>query len=250
MKKFRVLILTMLFILSMLMVASCDKGHTHDYQQGNILVEPLCDREGEQVYYCSCGVDKIEKIPALGHDKIYIAYKEPTCVAPGQAEGTYCSRCNTFFGGEVLEQLEHNYKEEVIEPTYDSPGLIRFTCEYCGDIKESTNGEQLEHTYSDSFSYNEHKHWNACLDQGYENLRKDEEDHTYEVSFVLPTYEEKGYSIYSCVACDYSYITDEVDKLEHTYSNELTYDEQKHWYYCTDEGYEDIKKDVEYPSNS
>lgn len=36
---------------------------------------------------------------------------------------------------------------------------------------------QLAHTFDDKWSHNEYTHWHACLDEGYENLKGDEEEH-------------------------------------------------------------------------
>ena len=107
------------------------------------------------------------------------------------------------------------------------------------DITTSTH----EHTYSSLYEYDDTYHWHPST-CGHD-VKGNEEKHTFTSVVTEPTYEEGGYTTYTCSVCGYSYVGDETNKLEHNYSNEWTYDELSHWHACTDEGYEHLRKDEE-----
>lgn len=110
-------------------------------------------------------------------------------------------------------------------------------------VKRSENNisSQIVHTYSDEWSYNEKNHWHACIDPGYESLKSDETSHSFVSTLVAPTYDEEGYTLYTCRVCNYSYKGNYVSILVHNYSGTFEYDENYHWRRCTDSGYEDLK---------
>ena len=137
----------------------------------------------------------------------------------------------------------HNFTSTVTDPTYEEGGYTTYTCSTCGYSYVDNETDKLEHNYSSSWSYDENYHWHACTDEGYEDLKKDESSHNFTSIVTDPTYEEGGYTTYKCSECGYSYVDNETDKLEHNYSSSWSYDENYHWHACTDEGYEDLKKD-------
>ena len=100
-----------------------------------------------------------------------------------------------------------------------------------------------EHTWSDGWSSDATNHWHACTDEGYEDLKKDEANHSFVDVVTPPTYEAGGHTTHTCSVCNYSYVDSETEKLVHHYSSEWSKDETNHWHACTDEGYEDLKKD-------
>ena len=138
---------------------------------------------------------------------------------------------------------KHTFISSITEPTYESGGYTTYTCSTCGYSYIDDETDALTHHYSNEWTYDSSAHWHACTDEGYENLKKDEDSHTFTTSVTDPTYESGGYTTYTCSTCGYSYIDDEIDKLTHNYSNEWSYDSSTHWHACTDEGYEDFKKD-------
>lgn len=140
-------------------------------------------------------------------------------------------------------KVEHNFKEKVTAPTYEEKGYTIYTCEDCGYSYVSDETNVLEHNYSSVLTYNDTHHWYSCIDEGYEHLKKDEQPHKYKTKVTQPTYENKGYTTYTCESCNYSYKSNETDVLKHNYSTVLSYNETHHWYGCTDKGYEHLKKD-------
>ena len=140
---------------------------------------------------------------------------------------------------------KHSFISSITEPTYESGGYTTYTCSTCGYSYIDNETDALTHHYSNEWTYDSSAHWHACIDYGYENLRKDESNHTFTTLVTEPTYESGGYTTYTCSTCGYSYTDDETDALTHHYSNEWTYNSSTHWHACTDEGYEDLKKDEE-----
>lgn len=76
------------------------KGHT--YGETVVIEEASCLRDGKQESVCvDCGETVTEKIPALGHDRVYEPAIEATCETPGRTGRVVCDRC-----GMVLEEGE------------------------------------------------------------------------------------------------------------------------------------------------
>ena len=144
---------------------------------------------------------------------------------------------------EAEEKIKHNFEITVYEPTFEEEGYTLNSCTDCDYSFIDNKKDKLEHNYSKTLSYDEHNHWYQCTDEGYEHLKKDEKPHDFDKKVTNPTFESGGYTTYSCKYCEYSYISDKTNKLEHNYSTTLSYDEHSHWYQCTDKGYEHLKKD-------
>lgn len=103
------------------------------------------------------------------------------------------------------------------EATETSKGRKERICRICGYV-DSEEIEELEHThtYATTYSFNENYHWHnsTC---GHD-LKEDYETHDYELSVVSPTYEEGGYTLYTCRKCNYSYKDNYTSPLEKTYT--------------------------------
>ncbi len=143
------------------------------------------------------------------------------------------------------EKEKHTYASSITNPTYDEGGYTTHTCTVCGYSYTDSNTDKLEHHYSAEWSKDSDYHWHACDDKGYEGLKMDESEHTYESSVTEPTYESQGYTTHTCTVCGYSYKDSYTDKLSHGYSLEWSYDSKVHWRQCTDGGYENLKIDEE-----
>ena len=108
---------------------------------------------------------------------------------------------------------EHTFTSVTIDSTNESGGYTTYTCSVCGYSYIDDETSQLEHNYSSKWSHDEDSHWHACIDEGYEHLRADEENHSYVTSVTDPTYKDGGYTTYTCSVCGYSYIDDETSPL-------------------------------------
>ena len=108
---------------------------------------------------------------------------------------------------------KHTFTSTITDPTYEQGGYTTYTCSTCGYSYVDDETDKLEHNYSSSWSYDEDSHWHACTDKGYEHLKKDESSHSFTSVVTDPTYEQGGYTTYTCSTCGYSYIDNETDAL-------------------------------------
>ncbi len=99
-------------------VFDCANG-IHDWQEGAVLTDPLCESEGEREYICSiCFDGKTEPVPALGHDVVPHEGKKPTYTTPGYEPYETCKRCdeyNTYTPIPALGEAEISDFDEFIE---------------------------------------------------------------------------------------------------------------------------------------
>ena len=83
------------------------KGHT--YGETVVIEEASCLRNGKQESVCKdCGETVTEKIPALGHDRVYEPAIEATCETSGRTGRVVCDRCGMVLEeGETIPPLGH-----------------------------------------------------------------------------------------------------------------------------------------------
>ena len=83
------------------------KGHT--YGETVVIEEASCLRDGKQESVCvDCGETVTEKIPALGHDRVYEPAIEATCETSGRTGRVVCDRCGMVLEeGETIPPLGH-----------------------------------------------------------------------------------------------------------------------------------------------
>ncbi len=148
------------------------------------------------------------------------------------------------YGDLRKDQAEHTWVDKVItEPTYEEPGLGKKVCSVCGYTDGTTYSiAKLEHHFdTDKWEFNEDTHWRPCTDEGYEDLRGNEAEHTLVEHIVSEaTYEAEGSAYKECSVCGYKSDEYALPKLEHRYAEEWATNETNHWHACTDEGYEDL----------
>ena len=154
----------------------------------------------------------------------------------------YASTCGH---DDTVNKVSHSFDKEVIPSTFEEKGYTKYTCKECGFSYNDDETDVLKHNFSSKLSYDEQTHWYSCTDKGYEHLKKDEAPHDFKSTVTKPTFEEKGYTTYSCKSCEYSYKANETDVLKHNYSTTYSYNETHHWFACTDKGYENLKKGEE-----
>ena len=75
----------------------------------------------------------------------------------------------------------------------------------------TTTTSNHEHTYSSSYEYDDTYHWHPST-CGHD-VRSGEEKHTFTSTITDPTYEQGGYTTYTCPTCGYSYIDNETNAL-------------------------------------
>lgn len=230
-----------------------------------------------------CPYVQTAEIPATPHDHIpddpvIENNVDPTCTTPGSYdEVVYCLLCEQELsrrtitvnatGHQHTEQREGDKKEA----TCTEDGYVTILT-YCLDCKQivSENKQTIEatgHEYGDmdfvsaaSLEGLDDDEFISCTDDyslyGYFYCKKCGEllfdgykdfppaGHKYEViDSGSATYEAAGYIKYKCSRCGDIYTEQTDPKLEHHYSEEWTTNSIYHYHACTDEGYEDLKKD-------
>lgn len=145
---------------------------------------------------------------------------------------------------EIKDKEDHDFEKEVVSDASTLEKYEKYTCKICNYSYQELIIEQ-EHNYETTWSYDENIHYHACIDEGFENLRKDETAHEFVSNVVFPTYEDKGYTTYTCSICSFSYKGEETDKLEHHFSSEWSFNENTHYHACIDEGYTNLKSGEE-----
>ena len=132
-----------------------------------------------------------------------------------------------------IDEEEHVWNNVVTEPTYETDGYTTHTCRICGYSFTDNETEMLKHNYSSTWSYNSDKHWRSCVDEGYENLKLNEANHSFVDTIVEPTYGSGGYTKHTCEICNYYYIDNETSALTYTiiwknYDGTILLSEQYH----------------------
>ena len=98
---------------------------------------------------------------------------------------TGCSKGKTE---QNTSEHEHQFVDTVVAPTYESDGYTKHTCSICGYSYNDSKTDKFSHNFTQTWAYDESKHWHSCSDEGYENVKGDEADHTFvdEVTLILP----------------------------------------------------------------
>ena len=174
----------------------------HTWNGGEVTTPATFEAPGVRTYTCTvCGREREEAIAQLEH-----AY-----ATEWSHDGENHWHACTDEGYEDLKAdvAEHDWGSgEVTTPaTFEAPGVMTYTCE-CGATK-TEDIAQLEHAFSDEWSYTTTHHWHACIDEGYDMplgdynyafLRKDEAYHSFGEGVLS---EDGTYKTYACI-CGYS----------------------------------------------
>ena len=213
---------------------SGSSAHTY---KAEVIQEPSFEEEKVTRYTCTvCGYSYESKGNTLSH-----AYSKEY----SSDETGHWHACIDEGYDDLKGDFEaHKYNCETKDATYEETGLKTYTCTVC-NYQYTEEIDKVEHHFSDKYENDSNKHWKVCTDEGFEQLKSEEEEHVFEETIVLPTFDEKGYTLHKCTKCDYSYRDNETDLVEHHYSDEYEHDGLKHWKPCIDEGYEDLRSEEE-----
>lgn len=105
------------------------KNHVHSWDNGVVTTPATCTQAGVKTYTCtSCGAEKTEGIPAMGHTSVTDAAVAATCTQTGLTEGSHCSVCHeVLVAQEVVPAVGHQYENGVCtvcgaeDPDAESP---------------------------------------------------------------------------------------------------------------------------------
>ena len=150
----------------------------HVFGEWQTTVKPTCTEGGEMIRSCSvCGAEETKTIDALGHDYSdqWTIDEEADCVNDG-SKSRHCSRCDAKTDVTVIEAKGHT---EVVDKA------VAATCTADG--------------------YTEGKHCSVCnaVIKAQEKIAAT--GHKYVETVVEPSYSNRGYTLYECSVCGYSY---------------------------------------------
>ena len=154
------------------------KEHIHNYNLWQTTVKPTCTEGGEMKRSCSvCGAEETKTIDALGHDYSdqWTVDEEADCVNDG-SKSRHCSRCDAKTDVTVIEAKGHT---EVVDKA------VAATCTADG--------------------YTEGKHCSVCNAVIVAQKKIAATGHKYVETVVEPSYSNRGYTLYECSVCGYSY---------------------------------------------
>ncbi len=160
---------------------------------------------------------------------------EPTCTEKGKTavETRSCNRCHIeeTRGGEDVDALMHSYQAVVTAPTCTEQGYTTYTCirgdnSYVGDYTEP-----LGHDWSEWMVTTpaveptctkkgktavETRSCNRChIEETRGGEDVDALTHSYQAVVTVPTCTEQGYTTYTCIRGDDSYVGDYTEPLGH-----------------------------------
>ena len=192
--------------------------------------------EGKHCSVCNTVTVAQEEIPALGHTEVVDVMVAATCTESGKTEGKHCSVCNTVtVAQEEIPALGHT---EVVD------AMVAATCtetgktegKHCSVCNTTLIAQEeiavLGHDYLETWSNDNMYHWHAC--SRCETADK-KEIHVWDEGKVVtePTEEASGVTLFTCTICEKTENRTVIYNHEHEYSDELTYDEEGHWYAAT-----------------
>ena len=157
----------------MLEVSTC-----HVFGEWQTTVKPTCTEGGEMIRSCSvCGAEETKTIDALGHDysEQWTVDEEADCVNDG-SKSRHCSRCDAKTDVTVIEAKGHT---EVVDKA------VAATCTKTG--------------------LTEGKHCSVCNAVIVAQEKIAATGHKYVETVVEPSYSNRGYTLYECSVCGYSY---------------------------------------------
>ena len=150
----------------------------HTFGEWQTTVKPTCTEGGEMKRSCSvCGAEETKTIDALGHDysEQWTVDEEADCVNDG-SKSRHCSRCDAKTDVTVIEAKGHT---EVVDKA------VAATCTADG--------------------YTEGKHCSVCNAVIVAQEKIAATGHKYVETVVEPSYSNRGYTLYECSVCGYSY---------------------------------------------
>lgn len=231
-------LLLTIVVLALVLVAlgamtSCGE-HEHIWTV-TVTKEATCNHAGEQLKVCSvCGESVTEAIAKTKHAYgDWIVIRPATCTLAG-LERRYCEICGQKEEKDIETYYQHDWGEWVMvsEPDCDKQGIRTHICNTC-KVAESEYVDELGHTFSTEYAYNDRYHWypTTC---GHDDVKGLEIWHQFgdEVVVVPNTCTEPGLKTRTCKDCGYvkEIVTDPMGHLDMT--GKWFSDHTGHWHKC------------------
>ena len=151
-------------------------------------------------------------------------------------ETSHWHECLTKKHTDTTDKIAHDFNagEVIVQPTEDSEGVKRFTCNTCGYQKNETVAKLAHtHTFNDGVWENDEvSHWHpaTCAHKG---EKSSVEEHIWDEGVVTtePTETTEGVKTYTCSKCGRTK-TAPIGKLDHVHTFDTTRwdsDAENHW---------------------
>lgn len=195
--------------------------HVHQYA-ANTEREPSCTLAGLRKYTCECGNFYTEMIPALGHVATdWEVAAAPTTTKMGTEQRT-CSVCGVLLDSRPVNKLTSsaasagasgNSQTSSSAAPNASGGNGQSQASNAPDSNASPSASGHSHEYQSYIL----KH-PTCTQEGIrsficgcgssyaESIERDLNSHTYRATIIPATSATQGYTVYTCVRCNYSYV--------------------------------------------
>ncbi len=180
---------------------------------------PTCTKDGEETRTCAnCNEKEPRKVDALGHERVTVPAKAPTCTENGNGEGIACKRCGMVFQEAlVVSALGHDMIDEPAAAatcTEDghTAGRHCTRCNYV-ETKQQVIPKLGHKTVIDPASPStciEHgktqgSHCSVCGEVIFAQQELPLKPHDYEETVVVKTCISDGYHQFTCKNCGQYY---------------------------------------------
>ena len=180
---------------------------------------PTCTKDGEETRTCAnCKENETRKVDALGHERVTVPAKAPTCTENGNGEGIACKRCGMVFQEAlVVSALGHDMIDEPAAAatcTEDghTAGRHCTRCNYV-ETKQQVIPKLGHKTVIDPASPStciEHgktqgSHCSVCGEVIFAQQELPLKPHDYEETVVTKTCISDGYHQFTCKNCGQYY---------------------------------------------
>ncbi len=194
------------------------KEHVHQYT-ANIEREPSCTLAGLRKYTCSCGGFYTEMIPADGHVATdWEVVEEPTTTRMGREQRT-CNVCGVLLDTRPVNVVQASPSASASTSASTSAAAsatARTTATAGAGASTTPSSSPTATPHSHNYKSYVLKQAN-CQEKGIisyvcscgssyaENTDLDLNNHTYRALVIPATKTTQGYTVYTCVRCNYSY---------------------------------------------
>lgn len=198
---------------------SVEAGHVHQYAAETVR-EPSCVLAGLRKYNCNCGNFYTEMIPAAGHVATdWDVASEPTNSRMGTEQRT-CTVCGVVLDSRPIPALKPTPSAS------ETPAANTAASAAPGSSGEPAATTAPQATAEPSPTPHEHDYASYvlkeanCTEKGIrsfvcncgsskaESIELDLNNHTFRAVIIPATATTQGYTVYTCIRCNYSYFDD------------------------------------------
>ena len=228
-------------------VTSVATGHVYG---DPTVTAATCTADGSEVYKCeNCNDSYSVKIPAIGHNFELTENVAPACGVTGRKVFTCTNDNCTHSYTETIAALKHVYVDVITAPTCEGRGYTTHTCSVCSNSYVDTYVSPVGHNYTAAWS------WAADYSSATLTLTcANDAEHVVNIAGTItekatvPTCTVQKVITYTARASygDTIYTDTKVNEntgiyAEHTYADNVKFNETEHWHECVDCGHESEK---------